>query len=350
MNIQSAINAAIEQQDLSESDMIAVMRTIMTGEATSAQIAGFLVALRIKGETVTEIAAAASVMRELATKVEVSGDHLVDIVGTGGDGARLFNVSTASTFVAAAAGCQVAKHGNRSVSSSSGAADVLEAADVRLDINAEQVARCVEQVGVGFMFAQNHHGAMKYAIGPRKELGTRTLFNVLGPITNPAGVKNQLLGVYSRDLVRPIADVLNALGSDHVMVVHSADGLDEISIAGETYVAELKNGEVTEYTVTPTQVGIEIVSIDDLSVADAAESLQLIKNVLGKTNGQFSAREQAAADIIAINAGAAIYVAGCATDWQQGVVMAQDIIASGTALEKMKELADFTALLKVAES
>ncbi|MBT5922764.1 MAG: anthranilate phosphoribosyltransferase [Cellvibrionales bacterium] len=350
MNIQSAINAAIEQQDLSESDMIAVMRTIMTGEATSAQIAGFLVALRIKGETVTEIAAAASVMRELATKVEVSGDHLVDIVGTGGDGARLFNVSTASTFVAAAAGCQVAKHGNRSVSSSSGAADVLEAADVRLDINAEQVARCVEQVGVGFMFAQNHHGAMKYAIGPRKELGTRTLFNVLGPITNPAGVKNQLLGVYSRDLVRPIADVLNALGSDHVMVVHSADGLDEISIAGETYVAELKNGVVTEYTVSPTQVGIEIASIDDLSVADAAESLQLIKNVLGKTNGQFSAREQAAADIIAINAGAAIYVAGCATDWQQGVVMAQDIIASGTALEKMKELADFTALLKVAES
>ena len=349
MNIQSAINAAIEQQDLSESDMIAVMRTIMTGEATPAQIAGFLVALRIKGETVTEIAAAASVMRELATKVEVSGEHLVDIVGTGGDGARLFNVSTASTFVAAAAGCQVAKHGNRSVSSSSGAADVLEAADVRLDISAEQVAHCVEQVGVGFMFAQNHHGAMKHAIGPRKELGTRTLFNVLGPITNPAGVKNQLLGVYSRDLVRPIADVLNALGSDHVMVVHSADGLDEISIAGETYVAELKNGEVTEYTVSPAQVGIEITSIDDLSVADAAESLQLIKSVLGKTNGQFSAREQAAADIIAINAGAAIYVAGCAADWQQGVVMAQDIIASGTALEKMKELADFTSLLKAAE-
>jgi len=349
MNIQSAINAAIEQQDLSESDMIAVMRTIMTGEATSAQIAGFLVALRIKGETVTEIAAAASVMRELATKVEVSGGHLVDIVGTGGDGARLFNVSTASTFVAAAAGCQVAKHGNRSVSSSSGAADVLEAAGVRLDINAQQVAHCIDQVGVGFMFAQNHHGAMKHAIGPRKELGTRTLFNVLGPITNPAGVKNQLLGVYSRDLVRPIADVLNALGSDHVMVVHSADGLDEISIAGDTYVAELKDGVVTEYTVSPTQVGIDITAIDDLSVADAAESLQLIKSVLGKTNGQFSAREQAAADIIAINAGAAIYVAGCASDWQQGVVMAQDIIASGTALEKMKELADFTELLKSAE-
>ena len=349
MNIQSAINTAIDQQDLSESDMIAVMRSIMTGEATPAQIAGFLVALRIKGETVTEIAAAASVMRELATKVNVSGDHLVDIVGTGGDGARLFNVSTASTFVAAAAGCQVAKHGNRSVSSSSGAADVLEAADVRLDINAAQVAHCIESVGVGFMFAQNHHGAMKYAIGPRKELGTRTLFNVLGPITNPAGVKNQLLGVYSRDLVRPIADVLNALGSNHVMVVHSADGLDEISIATETYVAELKNGVVTEYTISPEQVGMNVSAIDSLSVADAAESLQLIKSVLGKTNGDFSAREQAAADIIAINAGAAIYVAGCAADWQQGVVIAQDMIASGLALEKMKELADFTAALKAAE-
>lgn len=349
MKIQSAINAAIEQQDLSESDMVAVMRSIMTGEATAAQIAGFLVALRIKGETVTEIAAAATVMRELATKVEVSGDHLVDIVGTGGDGARLFNVSTASTFVAAAAGCQVAKHGNRSVSSSSGAADVLEAADVRLDMNAAQVAHCVESVGVGFMFAQNHHGAMKYAIGPRKELGTRTLFNVLGPITNPAGVKNQLLGVYSRDLVRPIADVLNALGSDHVMVVHSADGLDEISIATETYVAELKKGVVSEYTISPEQVGMSITAIDSLSVADAAESLQLIKSVLGKTNGEFSAREQAAADIIAINAGAAIYVAGCASDWQQGVVIAQDMIASGMALEKMKELADFTAALKAAE-
>ena len=349
MKIQSAINAAIEQQDLSESDMVAVMRSIMTGEATAAQIAGFLVALRIKGETVTEIAAAATVMRELATKVEVSGDHLVDIVGTGGDGARLFNVSTASTFVAAAAGCQVAKHGNRSVSSSSGAADVLEAADVRLDMNAAQVAHCVESVGVGFMFAQNHHGAMKYAIGPRKELGTRTLFNVLGPITNPAGVKNQLLGVYSRDLVRPIADVLNALGSDHVMVVHSADGLDEISIATETYVAELKKGVVSEYTIFPEQVGMSITAIDSLSVADAAESLQLIKSVLGKTNGEFSAREQAAADIIAINAGAAIYVAGCASDWQQGVVIAQDMIASGMALEKMKELADFTAALKAAE-
>ena len=349
MNIQAAINAAIESQDLSGEQMVSVMRSIMTGEATPAQIAGFLVALRIKGETVTEIAAAAQVMRELATPVEASSDHLVDIVGTGGDGARLFNVSTASTFVAAAAGCQVAKHGNRSVSSSSGAADLLEAAGVRLDISAAQVARCIEQVGVGFMFAQNHHGAMKHAIGPRKELGARTLFNVLGPLTNPAGVKNQLLGVYSKDLVRPIADVLNALGSNHVMVVHSADGLDEISVAGDTYVAELKNGAVSEYTLSPTQVGVALSAIEPLSVNDAGDSLQLIKTVLAKAGADISPREQSAADIVALNAGAAIYVAGVAADWQQGVDMAQDIIASGLALEKMQELADFTAALKAAE-
>ncbi len=349
MNIQSAINAAIEKQDLSAQQMESVMRSIMTGEVTPAQIAGFLVALRMKGETVTEIAAAAQVMRELATPVEVSGQHLVDIVGTGGDGAKLFNVSTASTFVAAAAGCQVAKHGNRSVSSSSGSADLLEAAGVRLDIDAAQVAHCVEQIGVGFMFALNHHGAMKHAIGPRKELGTRTIFNMLGPLTNPAGVKNQLLGVYSRELVRPIADVLNSLNSDHVMVVHSAEGLDEISVAGETFVAELKNGKVTEYSVTPAQVGIDIAPIEQLSVADSTESLQLIKSVLGKNKSKHTPREQAAADIIALNAGAAIYVAGCASDWQQGVSMAQDIIASGLGLEKLNELADFTAAIKAAE-
>ena len=349
MNIQQAIEAAIQQRDLDKDAMVEVMRTIMTGEATPAQIAGLLVALRIKGETVDEIAAAATVMRELATAVDVEGEHLVDIVGTGGDGAKLFNVSTASTFVAAAAGCQVAKHGNRSVSSSSGAADVLEAAGVRLDISAEQVAHCIEQVGVGFMFAQNHHGAMKHAIGPRKELATRTLFNVLGPITNPAGVKNQLLGVYSADLVRPIAEVLRQLGSHHVMVVHSSDGLDEISLAADTLVAELVQGEITEYRISPTQVGIEPATIDCLAVADAEASFDLIKSVLGQTKGAISTKQQAAADIIALNAGAAIYVAGRADDWQQGVTMAQDIIAAGTAFEKMTELADFTRLLKSTE-
>ncbi len=347
MNIQTAISVVIEKQDLLEADMVTVMRAIMTGEATPAQIAGFLVALRMKGETVTEIAAAASVMRELALPVTVSAEHLVDIVGTGGDGAKLFNVSTASTMVAAAAGCHVAKHGNRSVSSSSGAADLLEAAGVRLDLNPEEVARCIEQVGVGFMFAQNHHSAMKHAMGPRQELATRTLFNMLGPLTNPAGVKNQLLGVYAKELLRPVAEVLKVLGSDHVMVVHSAEGLDEISVGGETYVAELKDGEIREYSISPQQVGVSTAAIDQLSVENPAESLALIKAALRKAGGERSDREIAAGDLIALNAGAAIYVSGLATDWQQGVDMAQDMIASGLAAEKMKELADFSQALKI---
>ena len=347
MTIQQAINHVIEGQDLSGEAMQNAMRAIMTGEATPAQIAGFLVALRMKGETVDEIAAAAGVMRELATPVVVSAEYMVDIVGTGGDGAKLFNVSTASAFVAAAAGCSVAKHGNRSVSSSSGSADLLEASGVRLDINADQVARCVEEVGLGFMFAVNHHGAMKHAIGPRKELATRTIFNMLGPLTNPAGVKNQLLGVYSRALVRPIAEVLNALKSNHVMVVHSAEGLDEISIAGETYVAELCDGEIREYTLKPSDFGISEASLDSLMVSGADESLALIKSAL--SNKEKHGEHAPAADMIALNAGAAIYVAGVASSLQQGVDMAQDIISAGLALEKMQQLADFTQAIKAAE-
>ena len=348
MEIQAAISTAIARRDLSDTEMVAVMQAIMTGQATAAQIAGFLVALRMKGETVTEIAAAAKVMRSLATPVSVSGDHLVDIVGTGGDGAKLFNVSTASSFVAAAAGCRVAKHGNRSVSSSSGAADVLEAAGVRLDLDAAQVARCIEQVGVGFMFALNHHSAMKHAIGPRKELATRTVFNVLGPITNPAGVKNQLLGVYSRDLVRPIAEVLRALGSEHVMVVHSAEGLDEISLAGETYVAELRAGEIEEYSISPHPAAVPAAPIELLMVDDAAQSYRLIADAL-RPGSPTDPAAQSAADMIALNAGAAIYVAGVADDWPQGVAVAQDVIASGLALEKIKELSDFSVALKAAQ-
>ena len=338
MDIQQAINTVIESNDLGRDDMVDVMRTIMTGNASDAQIAGLLVALRMKGETADEIAAAAIVMRELLMPVTLNCDHIVDIVGTGGDGAKLFNVSTASSFVAAAAGCHVAKHGNRSVSSSSGAADLLEQAGIELSLSPEQIARCIEEVGVGFMFALNHHSAMKHAIGPRKELATRTIFNVLGPITNPASAKRQLLGVYSRDLVRPIADVLLSLGSEHVMVVHSAEGLDEISLAGDTYVAELKGGAVTEFTINPSQVGITPQPIDSLSVADAAESLAMVRQALGG--------EGAAADMVALNAGAAIYVAGVAVDWAAGVAMAQDAM-SGAALQKMTELADFSqALLK----
>ena len=341
MNIQTAISQVIAGQSLNTDDMVAVMRQIMTGECTDAQIAGFLVALRIKGETVEEITGAAKVMRELATGVSVSGDHLVDIVGTGGDGISTFNISTASTFVVAAAGGKVAKHGNRSVSSKSGAADLLEAAGVRLDLSAEQVARCVDTVGVGFMFALNHHSAMKHALGPRKELATRTVFNLLGPITNPAGVPNQLLGVFSRQWVRPIAEVLKDLGSEHILVVHSADGLDEISIADETFVAELKDGEITEYTISPEQFGMPRSSLADLKVADARQSLALIQSLLSGTEG-------GASDIVALNAGAAIYAANIATSLEQGVKIAQDVLASGTAAEKLKELTQVTQTMKEA--
>ena len=336
MNIQHAIQQLIDGHSLQRDEMVAVMRQIMSGDATDAQIAGLLVALRIKGETVDEIAAAAIVMRELLTPVSIDCDYQVDIVGTGGDGAKLFNVSTASSFVAAAAGCHVAKHGNRSVSSSSGSADLLEAAGVNLSLTPAQVARCIEQVGVGFMFALNHHSAMKHAIGPRKELATRTIFNVLGPLTNPAGVKNQLLGVYSADLVRPIADVLHSLGSERVMVVHARDGLDEISLAGETLVAELKDGAISEYVISPEQVGIDAQSLDALRVENAEQSLLLVKQALSGVG--------AAADMVALNAGAAIYVAGAAASWQQGVSMAQDVM-SGQSVEKLQELVVFSRAL-----
>ena len=339
MDIKTGIAELIEGRSLNTEQMESVMRQIMTGEATDAQIAGFLVALRIKGETVEEITGAAKVMRELAVPVEVSGNHLVDIVGTGGDGASIFNVSTASTFVVAAAGGQVAKHGNRSVSSKSGSADLLEAAGVRLDLDANEVAHCIDTVGVGFMFAVNHHSAMKYAIGPRKELAARTVFNLLGPITNPAKVPNQLLGVYSKEWVRPIAEVLKSLGSNHIMVVHSADGLDEISIADETYVAELRNGSITEYTITPEQFGVQRGSLVDLKVADASESLALIESLLSGSVGP-------AADIVALNAGAALYVANIAESLESGVKLAQAVLEKGEGLDKMKELASVTKMIK----
>lgn len=344
MHIQAAINLVIEGGNLAEQDMIAVMRSIMNGEASDAQIAGFLVALRMKGETVAEISAATQVMRELATPVSVNADHLVDIVGTGGDGAKLFNVSTASAFVAAAAGCHVAKHGNRSVSSSSGSADLLEAAGVNLDLPPEAVARCIEEIGLGFMFAVKHHGAMRHAIGPRKELATRTIFNMLGPMTNPAGVARQLLGVYSRDLLVPIAEVLKTLGSEHVMVVHSIDGLDEISVAETTWVAELHNGAIREYQISPQDFDIKAGDLGLLAVENAEQSLALIQGALTKSAKQKTVAQQQAADMIALNAGAAIYVAGVASDLQQGVAMAVDVIASGTASEKMKALVAFSQL------
>jgi len=339
VDIKTALEAVVSGQHLSSMEMRDVMRQIMTGHATEAQIGAFLVALRIKGETIDEIAGAVEVMRDLATGVEVSGDYLVDIVGTGGDESNLFNVSTAATFVVAAAGGRVAKHGNRSVSSNSGAADLLEAAGVNLNLSPVQVALCVEELGVGFMFAPAHHSAMKHAIGPRKELGLRTIFNILGPMTNPAGVTRQLIGVYKKELCRPMAEVLGRLGATHIMVVHSADGLDEISIATHTYVAEYRDGSVSEYQIQPQDYFSSVQSLDGLAVEDAAQSLALITDALGK---QASANGTKAADLIAINAGAALYVAGCATDLQQGVEMALDAIGSGLARAKINDLATFT--------
>ncbi|BAO43004.1 anthranilate phosphoribosyltransferase [Thiolapillus brandeum] len=332
MDMKQAIARVIEQDDLSADEMTAVMRSIMTGGATPAQIGGFLIGLRMKGETVTEITAAASVMRELASGVDIAGlDHSVDIVGTGGDASGTFNVSTASMFVAAAAGCHVAKHGNRSVSSKSGSADALEAAGIRLDLSPEQVAHCVREVGVGFMFAPGHHSAMKHAIGPRREMGVRTIFNVLGPLTNPAGVPNLLLGVFSQDLLEPLAEVLQRLGARHVLVVHSRDGLDEISIGDKTEVAELKDGAIRRYSIRPEEFGMERATLDRIQVADAGESLAMIRSVLEDHPGP-------ARDIVILNAGAAIYAAGLADDLKGGVDKAQAAIASGEARNRLDKL------------
>lgn len=331
MDMQAAIKTVLARKDLTADEMNNVMRIIMTGEATPAQIGGFLVGLRMKGETVDEIASAAKVMRELATGVKVSGDHVVDIVGTGGDGSNTFNISTACTFVVAAAGGTVAKHGNRSVSSKSGSADLLEAAGVKLDLNAEQVAKCINEVGVGFMFAPMHHSAMKHAIGPRKEMAVRTIFNVLGPLTNPAGAPNQLLGVFADELVEPLAKVLNKLGSNHVMVVHSEDGMDEISIGAATKVSELKDGKITSYSITPEQFGFNKTNISELAVSGAEESLAVINKVLNNEAGP-------AKDIVKFNSGAAIYVAGLADSLEAGIEKAEEVIASGAAKAKLEEL------------
>ncbi len=339
MDIKQALEAAINQQDLSTDEMTSVMRQIMMGDATPAQIGGFLVALRMKGESLDEIEGAAIVMRELATKVTVAGDFLVDTCGTGGDGSDLFNVSTASAFIVAAAGGQVAKHGNRSVSSSTGSADVLEAAGVNLNLTPDQVAQCIQQVGIGFMFAPAHHSAMKHAIGPRKELAQRTIFNMLGPMTNPAAVKSQVIGVFNEALCQPIANVLHRLGSEHVLVVHAQDGLDEISLATPTHIAELKNGTVHEYKITPEEMGIASQSLIGLTVDSATESLDLINDALGQ---QQTAEGKKAADMLALNAGAALYVCGKSDSIKSGVTLALATINSGEALQKIAELKEKT--------
>ncbi|MNF71783.1 Anthranilate phosphoribosyltransferase [compost metagenome] len=345
MDIKEALNRVVNQLDLTTDEMQDVMRLIMTGQCTDAQIGAFLMGMRMKSETIDEIVGAVSVMRELASRVELSTlDHVVDVVGTGGDGANIFNVSSAATFVVAAAGGKVAKHGNRAVSGKTGSADVLEAAGIYLDLKPEQVARCIESIGVGFMFAQVHHKAMKYAAGPRRELGLRTLFNMLGPLTNPAGVKHQVVGVFSQALCRPLAEVLKRLGSEHILVVHSKDGLDEVSLAAPTHVAELKNGEVTEYQIQPEDFGIKSQSLIGLTVGSPQESLELIRDALGKRRTESG---QKAADMIVLNAGAALYAADLASSLKEGVRLAQDALHTGLAREKLDELASFTAVFRV---
>lgn len=336
MKPQEALTALIEKRDLANNEMVSVMHQIMSGELTPVQIAGLVVALRAKGETVTEIAAAASVMRELSAKVNVASDmHLVDTCGTGGDGTHTFNISTASAIVAAAAGAKVAKHGGRSVSSSCGSADVLEHLGVNVGLTPDEVARSIAEIGIGFMFAPSHHSAMRFASPVRRELGVRTIFNLLGPMTNPANAKNQVIGVYHSDLVRKFAEVLKSLGSCHVLVVHGKDGLDEISIGAETLVAELMNGEISEYRLNPRDFGLNMSSLESIRVGDADDARKLLLDAIENRPGP-------ARDIVTLNAGASIYVAGVAANIQAGVAMAVDMISTGLARAKLDELIAFS--------
>lgn len=331
-----AIKALVSGTDVAPAVMRPAIQEIMSGAGTPAQIGAFLMGLRMKGEGVAEIVAAAQVLRDLATPVPiVDRRYLIDTCGTGGDGASTFNISTASAIVAACAGARVAKHGNRSVSSRSGSADVLEAAGVHLGLTPEEVGGCIEKVGVGFLFAPRHHEAMRHAAGPRKELGIRTLFNLLGPLTNPARAPRQLVGVFSDDLLVPFAQALQSLGGEQALVVHSADGLDEISPAAPTAVAALYDGEIRRYTVQPTDFGLPLGDINELRVVSPQESLAILTAVFA---GQLGAARTA----VILNGGAAIYVAGLAGDLAAGVRKAEAILDSGGATQKLAELVAYT--------
>jgi len=342
MTPQEALVRVIEHREIFHEEMLSLMRQIMSGEVSPTLIAAITIGLRVKKETIGEIAAAAQVMREFATKVQVPDHvHLLDTCGTGGDSAHTFNISTAAALVAAAAGAKVAKHGGRSVSSKSGSADVLEALGVNIALSPEQVARSITEVGVGFMFAPSHHTAMKYAAPVRRELAVRTIFNILGPLTNPAGARNQLMGVFHPDLVGIQARVLQRLGSRHVMVVYGLEGLDEISVSGETMVGELKDGEVREYKIHPRQLGIPVSALQDIQVADATRSRELLLRALSNEQGP-------ARDIVAANAGAAIYVCGLADSLESGVEIARGVLARGAASRKLDELVEFSSRFKTA--
>ncbi len=335
-----ALTRIIEHREIFHDEMLVLMRRIMSGEMSPVMIAAFATGLRVKKETVGEIAAAAQVMREFATPVPVADrTHLVDIVGTGGDGSHTFNISTASVFVAAAAGARVAKHAGRAVSSTSGSADVMEALGAHINLTPEQVATCLEEAGVAYMFAPNHHAAMKHAAPVRRELGVRTIFNILGPLTNPAGAPNQLLGVFHPDLVGILVRVLQRLGSEHVMVVYGMNGMDEISLSGETAVGELKDGELREYLIHPSDFGLPVYDARVLKVANKDESVQCIQRALANEDGPVR-------DIVLLNAGAALYCADVATSVADGVKRAREAVASGKALAKLSQFVALTQKLK----
>ena len=335
--IKEAVSKLIEKQDLTLKEATAVMNEIMSGKATDAQIAGFLIALRLKGETIDEITACAKVMREKASRIKPKDHkHLIDVVGTGGDKSGTFNISTVAAFVTAGAGISVAKHGNKSVSSKSGSADVLKALGINIELEPKKVEQCINEVGIGYMFAPKFHSAMKYAIGPRKELAVRTIFNILGPLTNPAEAPYELMGVFKEELVEPLAEVLGKLGCKHAMVIHG-NGLDEITLEAPTKVAEYKDGHVTTYEIKPTDFGIKLAELKDIKGGSPEDNAKITLDILsGKEKGPKR-------DIVLLNAGAAIYVAGKADNIQDGIDMAKDSIDSGKALEKLNNLKDWTS-------
>ena len=336
MDIQSAISQVSGRRNLTREDMSEIILEILEGKVTDAQIGAFLIALSMKGETVDEVLGAVGVMRDLSTKVEIDEPNLIDTCGTGGTGIGIFNVSTTSALVASSCGAKIAKHGNRSATRKSGSADLLEQAGVSLSLTPEQVASCIQEIGLGFMFAQAHHSAMRHVVGPRKEIGQKSIFNVLGPLTNPASAKRQVLGVYDKKWMTPIAEVLDELGSEHLLIVHSRDGLDEISLASPTYMTEMRDGKISEYEVSPEDFNFETDTLEGLQVNSPQESLDLAKLAL-------QGEHKKASSMICMTAGAALYVSGIANSLESGVELAKRSVESGEGLKKLNQLVEFTS-------
>ena len=336
MNIQEGIKQVTSNQDLDQNEMFAITTQILEGSATDAQIGAFIIALSMKGETVDEVLGAVNAMRQLSAKVTVAIPNLIDTCGTGGTGIGIFNVSTTSAFVASYCGAKVAKHGNRTATRKSGSADLLEQAGVSLSLQPDEIAKCIEEVGIGFMFAPAHHSAMKHVVGPRKEIGQKSIFNVLGPLTNPASARRQLMGVYDKKWMLPIAEVLKQLGSEHLFIVHSQDGLDEISIASPTSVVEMKQGTISEFQISPEDFGFKTSSLDGLEVSSPKQSLEIAKLALRGEHEEASA-------MVAMTAGAALYISDIADSLDSGVELAKDCIKEGGGIIKLNQLVEFSS-------